>query len=414
MTDRTTVVLVHPRRMLDDAVLAARRRGYALVVVPRADETRSWDDVPGVVGVEVWDGSGGHSGLTDFLVEVIDRHRAAGIVAVYEPTVVAVAAAAEARGLPGLGAGAARRTGKKSELRRVLRDAGLPTPRFVSGPAGPELVQGARGLRAPVVVKPAAGFSSAGVQRVDDLALVAAAAQRAVASLGALGVDDGTVVVEEYISGPELAVESISFGGETQVLTVGDKGTPEGPFFEESVYRVPSCVTAEQEDEVRRVVLAAHRALDLGWGPTHTEVRLGHDGTPYVLEIGARVGGSGVSHTIVEGATGVDYYGEILDAAVGIRPASMDRASVPYERASGNYIVQCGGHGTIRTIRGLEAAEDLPGVRKVLRMLSSGDTVLPYPEFSGYPAFVLSVHDDALGLKALHDHLDATVEVLYA
>ncbi|ODA90759.1 hypothetical protein ATY41_08925 [Leifsonia xyli subsp. xyli] len=73
-------------------------------------------------------------------------------------------------------------------------------------------------------------------------------------------------------------------------------------------------------------------------GPTHTELRLDSDGVPYILEIGARVGGSGVSHAIVESATGVDFFAEAFAVALGRRPGSFGAPAPGYVNAAGNYI----------------------------------------------------------------------------
>ena len=49
------------------------------------------------------------------------------------------------------------------------------------------------------------------------------------------------LLLEEFVSGPEVAVEGMLTGGELTVLAVFDKPDPlDGPFFEETLYVTPS------------------------------------------------------------------------------------------------------------------------------------------------------------------------------
>jgi hypothetical protein len=86
---------------------------------------------------------------------------------------------------------------------------------------------------------------------------------------------------------------------------------------------------------------------------------------------------------------------------------------VPAHAVAANYIVPCGGAGRITTITGLaEAAADAQ-VDHVVQMLFPGDVVRPYPEFSGYPAFVLSRHPSHADAERLHARLERSVRIGY-
>lgn len=413
--DREIIVLVHPRRQLDEAIRSAERAGIGLIIVSRAEEAELWrvGEPEVIVGVEVWSRGPEDSGFAGFLADVIERHDAHGILGLHEASLRAVNEAAARCGLAGLDSTVIARLRDKGATRKALAENGLPVPGFVSGPLDERLLRAAHDLRLPLVVKPSSGFSSAGVQRVDRFEELPGASERAVTAMLEVGVPTREVVIEEYIGGPEYAVESISFGGRTCILTVGFKGKPEGPYFEESIYQVPSGLMEEQEQMVHRAVESAHRALGVERGPTHTELRFGSDGVPYILEVGARVGGSGVSHTIVESSTGVDFFAQAFAAALGRHPGSLDAAEPEYMNAAGNYIVPCRGSGVIRDIHGLDEVRKHPAVTSVVQMMHPGDVVRPYPEFSGYPAFILSRHPSFDALVGFHELLDQEIEVVY-
>src|SRR5206468_13136370 len=66
---------------------------------------------------------------------------------------------------------------------------------------------------------------------------------------------------------------------------------------------------------VEALAIAAIEALGLGFGPAHTEVRLGPRG-PVVIEVNARLAGGRIP-TLVRLATGIDLAGATVDAVVG-------------------------------------------------------------------------------------------------
>ncbi|AAT89086.1 hypothetical protein Lxx12420 [Leifsonia xyli subsp. xyli str. CTCB07] len=49
----------------------------------------------------------------------------------------------------------------------------------------------------------------------------------------------------------------------------------------------------------------------------------------------------------------------------------------------------------------------------VIQMMHPGDVVRPYPDFTGYPAFVLSAHAAYEELIGFHELLDREIEVVY-
>jgi hypothetical protein len=412
-----TVVLVYQRSSLPWIFESAQRAGIGLILVPRPDE-RVQQPHPAVVQVLPLDLEGDRPGA---LAALRRRHAEApfqGIVTLYDPAVPFVAEAAELLGLPGIGRDAALGVQDKRVMRERLTAAGLNVPHFVRLNEPGSWPDAAR-LRFPVVVKPAQGFSSLGVTRADDPRDL----ERTVEQVWRicrekLGMADG-LIVEEYLDGPEFAVESLAYRGEVHVLTIGYKGRPEGPYFEESVYRAPAVLDEDVREAVRREVVAAHAALGITDGPTHTELRLLAGTRPYLLEMGARIGGSGVSQYIAAQVTGVDLAADALRIAAGMPPESVTsgRCGKAYRDtvgAASNYIIPCGGHGRITEIHGLVELRQDPRVDHVIQMLFPGDVVRPYPDFTGYPGFVLSRHASTAEAAAFHRCLDRRIRIDYA
>jgi hypothetical protein len=412
---RPIVALVHHRTALPWIFEAADRVGCDLLLIPRPGDVVEPAEVPyPVADVLHADVLTDPAGAVDTLTRYRQDHRLDGILTMYDPAVPMVAAAAARLGLAGLSPAAARRATDKRAVRDRLAAAGANTPAYVVVPEAGDADPLAR-LRYPVVVKPAAGYSSLGVVRVDapesldaELRRVAELCRR---QLSPEAVSCG-LLVEEYIDGTEYAVESFVWQGRTYVHSVGYKGQPVGPYFEEGVYRAPAVLAPPVRARITEQVTIANEALGIDLGPVHTELRVHPDGTPFVFDIGARIGGSGVSHFVVEHSTGIDFAGNALRVALGRSPVGLVDQPATVAHA-GNYIVPTGGTGTIADISGLAEVAGISSVWHVAQFMYPGDEVRPYPEFSGYPAFVLSVHETADDLTEFHDYLGNAVVVRY-
>jgi biotin carboxylase len=414
MTVPKRLLLVHPKASLPWLFEAAVRQGIDLVVIPRPGDPMGTPP-PGVVEILDIDAEDVESVLAAHAHTPFD-----GVLTPYEATVPLVAELAERMSLPGLSKEAALNARDKRRMRAALAESGCHTPGFVRL-GGPDEEADFSALTFPVVVKPANGLSSIGVTRVDTPAELPRAMAEVWEISGRLLDEDvelSGLVVEEYLDGPEYAVECLVVDGTVHVLCIGYKGFPQGPYFEEEVYIAPVRLEQAVEDAVVQEVVRGHRSLGITTGATHSELRLCADGRrPFLLEIGARFGGSGASHYMAEGASGVDFAGEAFRIAVGLPPQGLAGTKpdglAPAVGVAANYIVQCGGQGVITEITGMAEVAADPRVDQVIEMLHPGDVVRPYPDFTGYPAFVLSRHDDYESAEELHDFIAATVTISY-
>nr|MDP9020314.1 ATP-grasp domain-containing protein [Actinomycetota bacterium] len=227
---------------------------------------------------------------------------------------------------------------------------------------------------------------SRGVIRADDPAGVVAAGRRARATMADAGEDPGgTILVEAFVAGPEVAVEGLLRGSELEVLAIFDKPDPlEGPYFEETIYVTPSRLPASVQEEVAGVVGAGVAAVGLVEGPIHAEVRLGRQG-PVLLEVAARSIGGLCSRALRFGA-GISLEEVILRHAVGLELQDLHRE----ERAAGVMMVPIPRSGVLEEVRGVDRARAVPGVEGVEVTIPRGHRVRALPEGDRYLGFVFA------------------------
>lgn len=124
-----------------------------------------------------------------------------------------------------------------------------------------------------------------------------------------------TALVQEFITGREVSVETVAFGGDPALINVTDKLVTDGPNFVELGHAVPAVLGPRELEAVRRLAVGVHRAYGIGVGAAHIELRL-RDGEPVLIEAGARLAGGRIVD-LVELATGVDMVRETVRAFLG-------------------------------------------------------------------------------------------------
>ena len=130
---------------------------------------------------------------------------------------------------------------------------------------------------------------------------------------------DHSVLIEQFIEGPEFSIEMIVWQGEIHVLTVTDKKTTGAPHFVEWGHNQPSCFSATDVETLKAAAVAGVRALGVNNCACHAEAKL-MNGKAYLMEVGARLGGDFISTELTHLSTGIDMVAAAIDVALGVEP----------------------------------------------------------------------------------------------
>ena len=176
----------------------------------------------------------------------------------------------------------------------------------------------------PIIVKPIRESGSLAVLCIRDQAEVDAVADRFRSfddvdwAIGDLFRADSfeEFLMEEYLDGPELSVETLSFDGRHVVIATTDKEELGGTGFVEVGFSQPSSWPAEKLRETTRLATDFLDAVGLRNGPAHTEVKLTSRG-PRIVESHNRIGGYALNE-MAEAAYGVDMERYTLGARFGL------------------------------------------------------------------------------------------------
>lgn len=247
--------------------------------------------------------------ITEFdeILKVCREEKIDGVVSnASDKTSEQVAYVAEAMGLHCTKRSVIQATRDKFVTREISQHVdGLTPIRFYNYEGGPSQFL-------PCVVKPVPGAGKRGVSFVNTETEFADAIRYAEAE------PHTAILVEEYIYGREVSVESISFEGKHYVIQITDKDTTGAPHFLELAHHQPSTLSNEVQDKIRYAVPLLLSAVGFENGATHIELKIDQNNNVFLVEINARGGGDEISNQLVELSTGYDYVGSMIDVALGV------------------------------------------------------------------------------------------------
>jgi biotin carboxylase len=319
-----------------------------------------------------------------------------GVLTWDETALEATAAAAEKLSLRHMSARAAARCRDKYQTRRLLAEAGLSAVRYGLAHSAEEAEQIAGSLGFPVVVKPRALAGSIGVALATDAAQVRTAFDLAVGAEYATLPTGNGILVEEYLDGPEISVESVVQDGVATCVHVVRKRLGFDPHFEEVGHLVTDWTTEPWAEQVRDLVVAAHRTLGVELGVTHTELRLTSAG-PRIVELNGRLGGDLIPYAAWL-ASGVDMVAAAASLALGQTP-DLTRG---HERSAEVRFVYPPYDGRVRHVDVTRAAT-LPGIAHTVVLAEPGSTLLlpPRQAIPRLAALIAVADDEAACVAAL-------------
>lgn len=388
MPPRVLLLLPTSTYRTHDFMAAAARQGVLVVVASEEPSTMEHLAGDSLLTLHFGDPKGSAEKVAAFH----EKHPLRAVIAVDEETAVVASVIGERLGFPRNAPEAAERARLKHVMREALAAAGVPAPAHRVFTTDDDPRAAALGVRYPAVIKPVFLSGSRGVQRVDDEDAFVRAfewtrellARPELAKRG--GGHARTVLVEDFVFGPEVALEAILTDGELTTLALFDKPDPlDGPYFEETIYVTPSRLPAETQAKIANVTAQAAAALDLRHGPIHAELRLPPGKSPSVLEIAGRSIGGLCSRTLRFGL-GLSLEELILKHALGEDVTTEKRES----KAAGVMMIPIPKKGELTKIEGLEDAKAVEGIEEVTITVHRGAYLIPLPEGSTYLGFIFA------------------------
>lgn len=334
----------------------AKRMGlYTVGIDPMTDATcRDAVDAFEVVGGQDFEGT----------CTVVEKYGINAIVtAATDKPLVMMARIAEKYGFPFYSVETAQWSTDKFQMKHRFELGGVPHAkgRLISK------IEETEGLVFPVIVKPRDNSGSRGVKLCRNAEELKASIEEALENSKL-----DTVLVEEFIEGPEYSIEGLHYDGKSEVIQFTEKKTTEFPYNVELGHKQPANLTEKQKDAIREIVNKIGKAMNFVNCPSHTELKINERGI-FVIETSPRLGGDYITSTLIPLSTGINLEDQLLHIALG---EPVDTKTGRVEKASGVHFF-CLPEGRVEKIdtKALEEAKFCPGIYSLNLKLKEGDEV---------------------------------------
>lgn len=274
----------------------------------------------------------------------------------------------------------------KSQMRLRMQQCNVPIPQFYIVRSYDEFIDSVSKMPNKFIVKPADNAASRGVYLVNK---IKTPDYKKIYDFSKQYSRSGVVLTEEFMTGPEVSVESLTINGETHIIAITDKIVTDEPFFVELGHTEPSRLSDNVQNDIKNVAVKAIEAIGIKNGPSHTEIKVTPDGAKLV-EIAARLGGDFITSKLVPLSTGVDMTRSSLNIAIGEEPSVVSEFS---NGAAIRFIY--GSNGILERIEGVENAKSIPGVAEVKIYKKNGEAVSELRNSSDRLGHIIAVGKNA-------------------
>lgn len=302
----------------------------------------------------------------------------------FEQLQVPLARARTALGIPGMSVEAATNFRDKARMKTLMRAHGVPCARHRLAPSVDDAAAFAEMSGFPIVVKPPSGAGAQQTFRVENMD------QLRQALSGQTPTPSHPVLLEEFITGAEHSLETISIDGKTVWHSLTHyHPTPllvvENPWIQWCLV-LPREVDAPVYDDIRAAARTALDALGMTTGLSHLEWFRRADGSIAVSEVAARPPGAQIT-TLVSRAHDIDF---VLAWVRLMVFGTFD--PLPRRYAAGAAFLRGQGQGRVRAVHGWEQVQrELGSLITDARMPAPGAT--PSPSYEG-DGFIIVRHEE--------------------
>ena len=261
------------------------------------------------------------------VLELAKRLKVDGIVAyASDPAAPTAAFVCEKLGLPTSPYRSVEILSKKHLFRKYLADNGFNVPKANSYLTFEEAEQDLRNFKLPVMVKPVDSSGSKGVNKLTNPSQLKHFFEDAMSYSR-----DKIVLIEEFIvkNGPQISGDAFSVDGKLVFHCLGNEfySTKVDKDFAPLGECWPTVMPQEVIDTLAQDLQRLISSLGMKSNAYNVEAIYGTDGKVYILELGARSGGSLIPQ-VTALATGVDMVPYVIKAAMGEDCSDLKMAPV--------------------------------------------------------------------------------------
>ena len=312
-----TILMLGGGFLQNFVIIKAKQMGYRVLVLDAAPNAIGFQNADEYAVINIVD--------EEACLKYAQQHQVDGVLtAATDFSVLTMSRIAAVMHLPGTNYEVAKRIKNKATVRKYLFDARADDTGYsFEINSLEEIPQILSQVKFPVMMKPCDGSGSRGASRVDRAEDFAKACKFAME-----GSITHRAVAEPFVEGKEYGVESFVDNGQIHILGIMQKDMTLPPYYAELGHAIPSGLSVEAEEKIKKCVHNALVALGVNHGSINMDLLLSENDDVHIVDVGARMGGNLIGSHIIPCGTGIDYMGNMIRAAVGDK-TSWERVYEP-------------------------------------------------------------------------------------
>jgi biotin carboxylase len=241
-----------------------------------------------------------------------------GVITIAADNVLSVARASEYLGLCGITARTAELSSDKYLQKINLRESGLPVPWFTMINNKIQLKNILFSNAGKYILKPVDSRGARGVVRIDTVDDIDFAYSHSISFS-----KSNQLILEEWIDGPQLSVESLVWNYTSYLCGVADRNYEHianyYPFVVENGGETPSRLSPDIDYHLNELLSKAAKSIGLEKGTIKADVIVNND-VLYIIEVATRLSGGFWSTLTIPKVYGIALVEEAIKIAIGDKP----------------------------------------------------------------------------------------------
>ncbi|MCP9282882.1 MULTISPECIES: ATP-grasp domain-containing protein [Bacillus] len=247
-----------------------------------------------------------------------------------------------------------------------------------------------------IILKPIDGFGSQGVIKISNEKDIEKAFNYCISYAEEM-------MMEEFVAGKQISVETFSNQGEHQILAITEKTMCDPPYCVSLSQLIPAKISSIEKQKIIRGTYNLLNAVNHKFGPAHVEMCIGHKEVK-VIEIQLRPGGR--IHDMLKYGLGYNIFSLTLNSLFG---DSNKKISAP---GSCCLFYITASPGIVSKIEGFDKVKSHPSVKSISLNVEIGDKVNPLTNNKGRIGHLICVGKDSESTYSIGKELLNEIQII--
>ena len=327
-----TILIIGAGREQVPAYLIAKKMGLKIISTDQDENAPGFKFADHCLRVSTRDDKKTLEVVKDFCL----GHQIDGVMTIANDVPLTVSRISNYYSLPGLSINSTLLLSNKMLMKEKFNQNHVQSPPFKKVNTLEDIVDFSNDYGFPLVLKPVDGRGSRGVILLKDMK----GARKFFSKIKSMSNQD-YLIVEKYIEGQQLSVESIFLNKKYFPIAFADRNYDlkkvTEPYFFEDGGVMPSSVSADDKKKISELVKGASKSLGIDWGSVKADIVLSAKG-PQIIELAGRLSGGYMSTFDIPNVYNVDLVGILIRLSLGLTIDENEVKKKPVRAICSRYI----------------------------------------------------------------------------